>query len=106
MLFSLCIAVGTITLLGYAGVRNRRFGYVRKREDTLLGILMASAQARDLLSGEGDRRNTPAKQVTPVEQSLSAALISLHQALGESSGVEPTPDRIESSPAGATLRRQ
>lgn len=108
---ALGFAIGTIALLGYAGIRNRRSGYERKREDTMLDILMASAQARAVLSGDGDKQDVPVKEDAPppkqreqVQPSLSNALISLHQALGESCVVEEASVPVKNSPVTPTLQ--
>lgn len=67
----------------------------------MLDILIASAQARAILYGDGGKQDNNVENVrlpsqsAPVEQSVATALILLQQALGQSSQIEPTSNPCE-----------
>lgn len=88
MAFEIGIAYGVASLiaiaLGYAGLRNRRSGYHRDREDTVLDILITAAASRaEPRSARAADAPTVGVQDASLPMTTGAQLAALSAALEE-----------------------
>lgn len=79
------IAAGTVSVLGYLAVRNRRAGWVRERQNVILDVFMAWGRANSEMA---KIVQAPVTAVSTPED-LSAQLFALHTAVQRNAGITP-----------------